>query len=79
MLLTTYLVPSYFLAYFSFTIGDKMKAYFPIGTFANWSITTILSLIIVFLIILLEGVAIEKLAPKVSSLLKIINQMIQQF
>jgi hypothetical protein len=79
MLLATYLVPGYFLVYFSFMIGDNIKTYFPLGSFANWFVTTVLTLIMVFLIILLEGVAIEKLAPTISSLLKIISQTIQQF
>lgn len=77
MLLATYLVPGYFLAYFSFMIGDNIKTYFPLGSFTNWFITAVLTLIIVFLIILLEGVAIEKFAPTISSLLKIISQKIR--
>ena len=79
MLLATYLVPGYFLAYFSFMVGDRIKSYLPLGSFTNWFATVVLSLIMVFLIISVEGLLIEIFAPKISSFLTIINQMIQQF
>mgnify|MGYP001376198624 CR=1 FL=1 len=79
MLLATYLVPGYFVAYFLYYFGNKIKPYFEINSFENWLITVIAGLISVFIIVYIEGVMIEKFSPSIVRLLKHINRMIQQF
>ena len=79
MLLATYLVPGYFVAYFLYYFGDKIKPYFEVDTLENWIITVMAGLISVFMIVYTEGVMIEKLSPSIIRFLKYINRMIQQF
>ena len=76
MLIATYLVPGYFIAYFSYVFGEKIRSYFPIGSFENWFITAIAGLIVVFLIILSEALVIEGLSPRISKILKAISRKI---
>ena len=79
MLLATYLVPGYFIAYFSYMFGDRIKSYFPIGSLANWFTTAVAGLLVVFLIILSEGLMIDILSPQISSVLMAISRKIPQF
>lgn len=79
MLLATYLVPGYFIAYFSYTFGEKIKSYLPIGSLENWLLTAIAGLLLVFSIIVTEGIMIDILSPHISSILRAISRKIQRF
>jgi len=79
MLLATYLIPGYFIAYFMFYFGDKLSPYFPIGSLGNWVVTVAAGFVLIFFIIILEGYAIEKLTPAIVQVLDRINRTIQRF
>jgi len=79
MLLATYLVPGYFVAYFLYYLGDKLDPYFAIDTLENWLITVMAGLVSIIAIVYTEGIMIELFAPSIMKFLRYINRMIQQF
>ena len=79
MLLMTYLVPGYIIAYLTYYIGVIIDPYFKIGTIGNWLIIACIGLTIVFFIIITEILLIENLSNTIFRSIKYFNQMIQQF
>lgn len=77
MLLFTYLVPGYFIAYFLYIVGDKINYYYEIGTFINWLITVIFGFVFIVLIIFIEIITIRNVSPYIEQFINYIQANIK--
>ena len=78
MLLMTYLIPGYFLAYLTYYIGKAIDPFYETGTIENWCLVVSLGLVVVATIIAVESAIIHKTSIHIATIIKYFSQTILQ-